>query len=101
VCPGFFANHGEWKGISIAALLKMAQMKPGVTHVTVRGPKGPYENSQRFPLAHIATGRVFLAHSVNGKPLPRKHGFPLRTVAEGYYGYDWIKYVDQITAERV
>ncbi|MBW2406059.1 MAG: molybdopterin-dependent oxidoreductase [Deltaproteobacteria bacterium] len=27
---------------------------------------------------------------VKNKPLPKKHGFPLRVVAEGYYGFNWV-----------
>jgi sulfoxide reductase catalytic subunit YedY len=49
----------------------------------------------------VLSDRVFLAYGVNGKPLPERHGFPLRLVAEGYYGYDWIKYVYRITAKRI
>ena len=49
----------------------------------------------------ILSNNVFLAYQVNGEPLPRRHGFPLRTVAEGYYGYDWVKYVYKITVERI
>ena len=40
-----------------------------------------------------------LAYQVNGMALPRRHGFPLRVVAEDDYGSDWIKYVDRITVE--
>ena len=104
ICPGFFANHGQWRGVSIKELLTIAELKKGATHVTIRGPKSPYEkveSVQRFPLADINSDRVFLAYQINGEILPEKHGFPLRVVAEGYYGYDWIKYVYSITAERV
>ena len=101
ICPGFFANQGTWKGFSLGALLKRAQVEDGVTHVTVRGPDGKYENSQRYPLGDILSNKVFLAYEVNGKPLPRRHGFPLRAVAEGYYGYDWVKYVYRVTVEKI
>lgn len=33
---------------------------------------------------------------VNGDPLPQKHGFPLRLVYEDAYGYDWVKYVEEV-----
>jgi sulfoxide reductase catalytic subunit YedY len=101
ICPGFFANHGTWKGFSLGALLKRTQAEEGVTHVTVRGPDGKYENSQRYPLEDVLSNRVFLAYEVNGKPLPQRHGFPLRAVAEGYYGYDWVKYVYKVTVEKI
>jgi len=101
ICPGFFANQGTWKGFSLGELLKLAQAEEGVTHVTARGPDGKYENSQRYPLEDALSNKVFLAYEVNGKPLPQRHGFPLRAVAEGYYGYDWVKYVYRVTVEKI
>lgn len=101
ICPGFFANHGLWRGISIDLLVEMAQGEPGITHVTVRGPSGPYEKVERIAAEDFRSGKVFLAYAVNGKPLPQQHGFPLRLVAEGQYGYDWIKYVDSLVVERI
>jgi DMSO/TMAO reductase YedYZ molybdopterin-dependent catalytic subunit len=101
ICPGFFANQGTWKGLSLGELLKLAHAEEGATHVTVRGPDGKYENSQRYPLEDVLSNKVFLAYEVNGKPLPQRHGFPLRAVAEGYYGYDWVKYVYKVTVEKI
>ena len=101
ICPGVFANYGQWKGISVRELLKMANAKPGVTHVTVRGPEGSYESLQRYPIEDILSDKVFLAYQVNGEILPRKHGFPLRAVAEDYYGFDWIKYVYKVTFDKI
>ncbi len=98
ICPGFFANHGTWKGISIGELLRRAESRDGVTHVTIRGPQGSSEKAVKYPMRDILSDKVFLAYRVNGKDLPRIHGFPLRVVAEDYYGYDWVKYVDSITA---
>jgi len=101
ICPGFFGNHGKWKGISMKSLLEKAGMMKGVTHVTFSGPESDSEMTQSYPLDEVLSNRVFLAYEVNGRPLPQKHGFPLRVVAEGYYGYDWIKYVYKVTLERI
>ncbi|MBI5582914.1 MAG: molybdopterin-dependent oxidoreductase [Deltaproteobacteria bacterium] len=101
ICPGFFANYGRWKGISLIDLGKKAGIKKDVDQVTISGPAGPYEKSGRFPLKDIKSEKVFLAYQVNGETLPVKHGFPLRLVAEGYYGYEWIKYVDAVRFERI
>lgn len=101
ICPGFFANHGTWKGISVAELLRKARADEGVTQVTVRGPEGKYGMVKDFKIEDVSSNRVFLAYEVNGKTLPRRHGFPLRLVAEGYYGYDWVKYVHKVTVEKI
>jgi sulfoxide reductase catalytic subunit YedY len=101
ICPGFFANHGSWKGISIRTILEMAQAEKDATHVTAYGPEGDYQNSQRYPMQDILSDKVFLAYEVNGKPLPQRHGFPLRAVAEDYYGYDWVKYVYKVEVNKI
>ncbi|MEJ2102772.1 MAG: molybdopterin-dependent oxidoreductase, partial [Desulfobacterales bacterium] len=63
-------------------------------------PEGRYEKTERFAIEDIRSDKVFLAYNVNGKALPKKHGFPLRAVAEGYYGSNWVKYVYKITAHK-
>jgi DMSO/TMAO reductase YedYZ molybdopterin-dependent catalytic subunit len=99
ICPGFFANHGRWKGISMTTLLEKAKVKDGATLVTFRGPEGNYEKTERFYLKDALSNKVFLAYEVNGKPLPKKHGFPLRVVAEGHYGFNWVKYVHKVSVD--
>jgi DMSO/TMAO reductase YedYZ molybdopterin-dependent catalytic subunit len=101
ICPGFFANNGVWKGVSVRELLTTAEVSKDVNYVTFRGPEGNYEKVFRVPLGDVLTDKVFLAYQVNGAALPRKHGSPLRVVAEGYYGSDWVKYVYKVTADVV
>lgn len=101
ICPGVFANHGLWRGVSVSGLLKRSGMTDKVNFVTFRGPEGRYEKVMRVPVEDALSDRVFLAHHVNGCRLPRKHGFPLRLVAEGYYGYDWVKYVFRVSADAI
>lgn len=98
ICPGFFAFHAQWKGLSVAELLRLVHASPEVTHVSFSGPKGRYKKTERFPIEDIRSAKVFLAYSVNGRTLPQKHGFPLRVVAEDYYGDDWVKFVYKVTA---
>jgi len=97
ICPGVFANHGRWKGVSMRALLGQAEPDGTAGLLLVEGRNG---KTARYPLTDILSEKVFLAYQVNGKDLPQKHGFPLRVVAEGYYGYDWVKYVEKISVER-
>jgi sulfoxide reductase catalytic subunit YedY len=73
-------------------------MQADTTHIKVYGPQGNREKVERFPIADVRSDKVFLAYAVNGEKLPQKHGFPLRIVAEDYYGDDWVKYVYKIEA---
>jgi len=97
ICPGFFANHGRWKGLSIKGLLQQADFDRAASRVMI-GAEG--DKSASYPLADILSDKIFLAYQVNGRDLPRRHGFPLRVVAEDYYGSDWVKYVTRVSVER-
>ena len=93
ICPGFFSNNGRWTGINLKSLLQEAQIKKEAQYIDINGAHG---KGVRIPLKTIDTKRVLLAYRVNGEFLPQKHGFPLRLVYEDAYGYDWVKYIDEI-----
>lgn len=93
ICPGFFSNNGRWTGVHLKSLLQKAQMKKEAQYIDINGAHG---KGVRIPLKIINQKRILLAYEVNGKTLPQKHGFPLRLVYEDAYGYDWVKYVDEV-----
>jgi len=97
ICPGFFVNYGRWKGVSMRSLLQQADPERTATQVLIEARGG---KTVHYPLPDLLSDKVFLAYQVNGQSLPRKHGFPLRVVAEGYYGSDWVKYVEKVTVDR-
>ncbi len=99
ICPGFFANHGLWRGIRVEELLEMTEAEKNLTSVTFISQEGTYGRTQKFSMEEILGGKVFLAYAVNGERLPQRHGFPLRVVAEGQYGSNWIKYVSRVRVE--
>jgi DMSO/TMAO reductase YedYZ molybdopterin-dependent catalytic subunit len=96
ICPGAFAYYARWRGASLNAMLQQAGISPRATHVEVAGPSGESAKTEPFPLDEIRADKVFLAYAVNGEPLPEKHGFPLRVVAEHRAGYQWIKFADKV-----
>jgi DMSO/TMAO reductase YedYZ molybdopterin-dependent catalytic subunit len=98
ICPGVFAYYARWHGVSVDAILKQAGISPRATQIKVSGPSGEFQKSETFPLAPARTAKLFLAYGVNGVPLPEKHGFPLRLVAEGRVGSRWVKFVDRLEA---
>jgi sulfoxide reductase catalytic subunit YedY len=93
ICPGFFSNNGRWTGVSLKSLLQEAQVKKEAQYIDINGA---HEKGVRIPLKTLNQKRIFLAYRVNGEILPQKHGFPLRLVYEDAYGFDWVKYVEEI-----
>jgi DMSO/TMAO reductase YedYZ molybdopterin-dependent catalytic subunit len=49
---------------------------------------------RRFSLSSART--MLLATAVDGEPIEHEHGAPLRLVAPGRRGYDWVKWVTTI-----
>ncbi len=93
ICPGFFSNNGRWTGVSFKTLLQEAKVKKEAKYIDI---KGAYEKVVRIPLNELDKKKIFLAYHVNGETLPQKHGYPFRLVYEDAYGYDWVKYVEEI-----
>lgn len=93
ICPGFFSNNGRWTGVNFKSLLQEAQIKQETQYIDV---VGAHEKRVRISLKELDQRRILLAYQVNGETLPRKHGFPLRLVYEDAYGYDWVKYVNEV-----
>jgi DMSO/TMAO reductase YedYZ molybdopterin-dependent catalytic subunit len=93
ICPGFFSNNGRWTGVNLKSLIQEAQIKKEAQFFDV---VGGHQKRVRIPLKELDQKRIFLAYRVNSETLPQKHGFPLRLVYEDAYGFDWVKYVDEI-----
>ena len=93
ICPGFFVNNGRWTGVNLNFLLQEAQIKKEAQYIDINGAHG---KGVRIPIKTLDQKKIFLAYRVNGETLPQKHGFPLRLVYEDAYGFDWVKYVDEI-----
>jgi len=96
VCPGVFVVHGKWKGFTLENLMQRAGPSQNVSKAHFYGRSRFGDRKETFSFDDIKSGRVFLAHGVNDQTLPRKHGFPLRVVAEGHWGSHWAKYVYKV-----
>jgi len=100
VCPGIFVNHGRWKGFSIRELIRRVKLKDNVSSIRVYGHSRFGDRMETFHINEARSDKVFLAYAVNNTPLPGKHGYPLRIVAEGHWGSHWAKYVKKIEFEE-
>lgn len=92
VCPGVFEDNAEWTGVPVATILAEAGVQPQAKKITFYS--GGYQVT--LLLEDVQNEGVFLAHTVDGQILPKEHGYPLRLVAKGHYGNDWVKWVDRI-----
>jgi hypothetical protein len=90
-CTGGWYSAQEWSGIGMGHLLALAGPKPTARSVSIQAVSG---YARRFPMLEAAT--FLLATQVAGQPLGHGHGFPLRLVAPGHRGYDWVKWVVRV-----
>ncbi|HEY1487316.1 MAG TPA: molybdopterin-dependent oxidoreductase [Micromonosporaceae bacterium] len=82
---GPYVGTARWLGVPLAALLTEAGVHPGADQVVARSIDGMTIGT---PVATIMDGRpAMLAVGMNGGPLPFEHGFPVRMLTPGLYGY--------------
>jgi DMSO/TMAO reductase YedYZ molybdopterin-dependent catalytic subunit len=82
---GNLTGNALWTGWPVRELLKMAVPKPGADMVLSSSSDGWTAGT---PLSVLTDDRnAMLAIAMNGQPLPIEHGFPVRLVVPGLYGY--------------
>jgi DMSO/TMAO reductase YedYZ molybdopterin-dependent catalytic subunit len=96
---GPYIGNAKWLGASLGSLLREAGIKAGADQLFCTSFDGFTSGS---PVATAMDGRdAMLAVGMNGKPLPVAHGFPVRTVVPGLYGYvsacKWITDIEVTT----
>jgi DMSO/TMAO reductase YedYZ molybdopterin-dependent catalytic subunit len=80
VCDeGWMVPDQQWEGVAVAAILGRADMQPTARFLKVYA--GGF--TVLVLLEEALTGGALLARCLNGTPLTREHGAPLRFVAPG------------------
>ena len=98
---GNLVDNAVWRGVPLADVLNRAGVQRGATQIVGRS----VDNwNSGFPTEYAFDGRVALvAVAMNGEPLPREHGFPVRLVIAGLYGYvsatKWLEEIRLTTWE--
>ncbi|MEV0290401.1 molybdopterin-dependent oxidoreductase [Kribbella sp. NPDC050820] len=82
---GPYVGNARWIGVPIADILAEAGVRNGADAVKSTSIDGLTIGT---PLAALTDGRdALFAVAMNGEPLPFEHGFPVRMVVPGLYGY--------------
>jgi len=82
---GDLIGNAWWSGVRLATLLEEAGVQSGADAVLQTSHDGWTCGT---PLAALTDDRdAMLAVAMNGRPLPVEHGFPVRTIVPGLYGF--------------
>jgi DMSO/TMAO reductase YedYZ molybdopterin-dependent catalytic subunit len=107
-------GNGRWTGVPLKAVLDSAGVKPAAREFVFFGADHGEEEiewrAQKFKLdqqfgrslnrEQALSGQPFLAHALNGEPLTRHQGSPLRLIVPGWYGVANVKWLAQIHVQE-
>jgi hypothetical protein len=98
---GPYVGNARWVGAPLADLLSEAGVDPAATQLVSTSDDGFTAGT---PVPAVTDGRdAMLAIAMNGEPLPIEHGFPVRMVVPGLYGYvsatKWVVDLELTTFE--
>jgi DMSO/TMAO reductase YedYZ molybdopterin-dependent catalytic subunit len=99
---GPYVGNAKWIGVSVRSLLREAGIRAGADQLLCTSADG---FTCGTPIQTSMDGRdSMLAVAMNGQPLPVAHGFPVRMVVPGLYGYvsacKWITDIEVTTFAR-
>ena len=96
-------GNASWQGVRMETILRKAEPQTEAKHVWIEAADAaPLPTVPRFlrsiPLEK-ALSDALLAHGMNGAPLLRLHGAPLRAIVPGWYGVASTKWVTKLRLE--
>src|SRR5256712_4566005 len=96
-----YVGNAEWLGVPLHRILERAGLKPSAHEVVLEGAdrgqpafapeEVPFAKS--LPLEKALHPDTLLVYAMNGAPLPREHGGPVRAVVPGWYGTYHVKWL--------
>jgi DMSO/TMAO reductase YedYZ molybdopterin-dependent catalytic subunit len=103
-------GNGRWTGVPLRAVLDRAGVKSDAREFVFFGADHAEEEvefrTQKFKVEqqfgrslsreHALSGEPFLAYALNGEPLTKHQGAPLRLLVPGWYGVSNVKWLSQI-----
>jgi len=90
---GGLIGNAVWRGTLLRPLLDRAGVKPEAKYAALYAAEG---YTTGHTVERILHPENFLAWEMNGEPLPKEHGFPLRMFLPGKYGMKMPKWLTRV-----
>jgi len=91
---GWTVSNVHWAGFRIKDLLDQVKPRAGATAIRFTSAEPGYNDSLTLDQAMLPD--VLLAYEMDGAPLTRPHGAPLRLVIPDMYGYKNVKWITKL-----
>lgn len=91
---GWSVQDVRWAGVRIGDLLDRVGARPSAHGLRFVSIERPYDDSLTMQQALLPD--VMLAYEMDGAPISRPHGAPVRLVMPRMYGYKSVKWVERI-----
>jgi DMSO/TMAO reductase YedYZ molybdopterin-dependent catalytic subunit len=91
---GWTVKNVHWGGVRISDVFDLVHPVPAAAALQFVSAEKPYVDY--LTLEQVRLHDVMLAYEMNGKPLPREHGAPLRLIIPEMYGYKNVKWLEGI-----
>jgi len=95
---GWSVKNVHWAGVRFRDLLAAAQPDARARVLTFVSAERPYADTLTLEQAYLDD--AMLAYEMDGKPLRREHGAPVRVVIPEMYGYKNVKWVERVVVGR-
>ncbi len=99
-------GNARWAGTPLAPLLREREPTSDATEVVfygadegeekIRGEAYKQPFARSLSIDDAMREEILLAYEMNGAPLTKGHGHPLRLVVPGWYGIAWVKWLTRI-----
>ncbi|MDQ3524196.1 MAG: molybdopterin-dependent oxidoreductase [Chloroflexota bacterium] len=96
---GLFSN-AVWRGVRLRDVLESAGVHDDVYELKLTGADAYVDT---FSMEQAFDEHTLIVYQINGEPLPRIHGYPVRMIVPGLYGeksVKWVTRIDVVTEDK-
>lgn len=94
-------GNARWRGVRLRDVLDYCGLAGNAVEIAANGadagadPHTP-DFAKSLPLVKALDDNTLIAFAMNGKPLPRWHGYPARLVVPGWTATYWVKHLTSL-----